>query len=284
MKASKTVYSFVVLRYMHDVFTREFVNIGVLLHAPRAGFLRFEKLSTLDRVKGMFPGLHSESLREILLFLASRTEELRSKTSEQLDRGLLSAETIAKALLPMDDSALQWSAPGGGVTDDLQQTLKELFERLVLRHLKAHPPTRREDADVWKPFERELRERMVLARLQEKTLNVGELRHRFENAWQPQGSYLRLFQALSFDLLQPSDIVEKAVRWGGLIRQLRKDQDFLIYFILGRPSGLGHFQKAFDQAFQTLSEETGRKELVREKEIPRVAAVVEQEIKSFGNN
>ena len=69
MKPPKTPYSFVVLRYMHDVFTREFVNVGVLLHAPRIGFLGFEKLPNLDRVKGLFPGLQSDSLRELLAFL-----------------------------------------------------------------------------------------------------------------------------------------------------------------------------------------------------------------------
>src|SRR5205085_10248619 len=128
---------------------REFVNVAVLLHAPQAGFLAFEKLSSLDRVKGMFPGLQSDSLRELLRFLASRTDELHNKTSELFDGDVLSADAIAKALLPVDDSALQWSSPGGGITDHPQQTLKELFEWLVSRHLKAHRAVRREDADVW---------------------------------------------------------------------------------------------------------------------------------------
>src|SRR5437899_1964234 len=112
MKApTKTPFSYVVLRYMHDVFTREFVNVGVLVHAPRAGFLEFEKLSTLDRAKGMFPGLHSDPLRDLLRFLESRTGELRNKAIDGLDRNSLSADVIAKSLLPLDDSALQWSAP-----------------------------------------------------------------------------------------------------------------------------------------------------------------------------
>ncbi|MBI2927517.1 MAG: DUF3037 domain-containing protein [Verrucomicrobia bacterium] len=286
MKPAKTPFSYVVLRYMHDVLTREFVNVGVLLHAPRAGFLGFEKLSSLDRAKAMFPGLQSDSLRDLLRFLASRAEEIHSKTSELLDRDVLSADAVANSLLPMDDSALQWSAPGGGITDEPQQTLKELFERLVTRHLKAHPPTRRDDADVWKPFERELRQRNVLHRLQEKTLAVGELRHRFENAWQPPGGYLRLFQPLSFDLLEPSDIVEKAVRWGALIHQLRKaDPDFFIYLLLGRPSGQGHSLQAFQQASETLREDTGeRKELVAEDEAPAFATAIEKEIKAVPNN
>ena len=285
MKASKTAFSYVVLRYMHDVFTREFVNVGVLVHAPGAGFVRFQRLPTLERVKGMFPGLRSDSLRDMLAFLASRAEELNDKTSELLDRDVLTADVIAKGLLPTDDSALQWSAPGGGMTNDPQQTVNELYERLVARHLKPHPATRREDADVWRPFERELRQRDVLQRLQEKVLAVGELRHRFENAWQPPGGYLRIFQPLSFDLLQPSDIVEKAVRWSALIRQLRKaDSEFLIYLLLGRPSVEGHSLKAFEQAYETLDEETGRKKLVPEDEASSFAAAVEGEIKAGANN
>lgn len=284
MKAPKTPYSFVVLRYMHDVFTREFVNVGVLLHAPRVGFLGFEKLSGLDRVKGLFPGLQSDSLRDLLAFLASRTAEIHRKTSELLERDQLSAETIAKALLPTDDSALQWSTPGGGAADDPQQTLKELFDRLVARHLKAHPPTRREDADVWKPFERELRERNVLPRLQEKTLTVGELHHHFKNAWQPSGGYLRLYQPLSFDLIEPSNIVEKAIHWNGLLRQLRKaDPDFFIYLLLGRPLDALRL-KAFKQAYDTLAEDHNRKELVPEEEAPSFAAAVEKDIKAVANN
>jgi len=35
----KTAYSFVVLRYVHDVMTGEFVNIGVALYAPAASIL-----------------------------------------------------------------------------------------------------------------------------------------------------------------------------------------------------------------------------------------------------
>ena len=36
--------------------------------------------------------------------------------------------------LPADDSSFQWSAPGGGTTEDPAQTLSELFERMVTRH------------------------------------------------------------------------------------------------------------------------------------------------------
>jgi hypothetical protein len=283
---TKTPFSYVVLRYMHDVFTREFVNLGVLVHAPEAGFLEFQKLTTMDRAKGMFPGLHSDSVRDLLRFLESRTGELREQANHALDRNAFSADGLARSLLPTDDSALQWSAPGGGLTEDPEKTLKELFDRLVARHLKATSHSRRDDADVWKPFERELRQRDILSRFQEKVLSVGELRHRFENAWQPLGSYLRLFQPLSFDLLEPSDIVEKAVRWSALIHHLRKaNSEFFIYLLLGRPLGNGQSHRAFEQAYETLNEDSaGLRELVPEEDAPKFAAVVEKEIKSAPSN
>src|SRR4030095_3795871 len=99
---TKTPFSYVVLRYMHDVFTREFVNVGVLVHVPAVGFLDLQKLSTLDRAKGMFPGLHSDSLRDLLRFLESRTGELREKANHGLERSALSADVIAESLLPTD--------------------------------------------------------------------------------------------------------------------------------------------------------------------------------------
>jgi hypothetical protein len=284
MSMPKTSFSYVVLRYMHDVLTREFVNVAVLLYAPEEGFLGFEKLSSLDRVRGMFPGLQSDSLRDLLVFLASRANEVGLTAAEMLSRDLLSASDVAKSLLPIDDSALQWSQPGGGITSDPQGTLKELFERLVARHLKAHPPTRRRDSDVWKPFEQELRKREVSHYLHDKVLTAGELRHHFENAWEPAGGYLRVFQPLSFDLLEASDIVEKAITCNGVLRQLRKGHpDFYIYLLLGRPAGSSR-NRAFAQAYETLAEDGGRKEIFPEEQAAQFAEAVEKEIKGAGQN
>lgn len=277
----KAPFSYVVLRYMHDVFTREFVNVGVLLYAPSAGFLRLKKLSALKRVKAAFPGLQSDPLRELLKFLDSRCVDMESKCQTELNGQTLTALEIAKALLPIDDSALQWSSSGGGVTENPARTLEELFERLVTRHEEAHPAVRREDEDVWKPFEGEFRQRQILQKFQEKVIVFGELRHRFKITWQPDDSYLRLFQPLSFDLVEPSDIVEKAVDWGGLVRQLRKkDPDFEINLLLGRPVDQSKWP-AFEQAQSVLAEDvTGRKRLVLEERAPEFAREVAEEIQA----
>jgi hypothetical protein len=278
----KAAFSYVVLRYMHDVFTREFVNIGVLLYAPEARFLRMRRLTGLKRVRALFPGLQSDSLQELLKFLESRCREMESRLKLELTDKTLTAADIAKSLLTADDSSLQWSMSGGGVTEDAEETIASLFERMVTRHEQANPAVRRDDEDVWKPFERELRARHVLHWLQEKELFVGELHYSFKTAWQPSNSYLRIYQPLSFDLLEPSGIVLKAARWGALIRQLRKaDPEFEINLLLGKPLEQSDWP-AFEQATAVLEEEVpGRKELVPEEKAPEFAKKVEEEMKAI---
>ena len=277
----KAPFSYVVLRYMHDVFTREFVNVAVLVHAPKSGFLRLQGVHSTTRVKKFFPGVQSEPLSKILRFLETRCKEMETKHKSELPDRTIGAAEIASCLLPTDDSALQWNDTGGGITEDPEKTLQDLFERLVARHERAQPAVRREDEDVWKPFEQEFRSRHVLHRFQEKVLHVGELYCTFKNAWQPRGGYLRVFHPLSFDLIDTSDIVEKAVDWGGKLRQLRKvDRDFEINLLLGRPRDQSK-SAAFEQAQQVLAEDVkGRKHLVPEERAPEFAQRVAEEIQA----
>ena len=58
----KLPFSYVVLRYMHDVFTREFVNIAVVVHCPKAGFLQMKGVRSFKRPLGLFPGMDRSSV------------------------------------------------------------------------------------------------------------------------------------------------------------------------------------------------------------------------------
>ena len=44
---------------------------------------------------------------------------------------------VAQQILPADDSSLQWSPAGGGITDDPAETLNHLFQRFVQQHHEA---------------------------------------------------------------------------------------------------------------------------------------------------
>ena len=267
----KKPFSYVVLKYMHDVFTREFVNVAVAVYAPQAGFLRMRRAKRLKRAIGLFPGIDRSSVLQMLQFLESKFGEAEGDFASRLDRFTVGVSDIAKGILPTDDSGLQWSSSGGGVTDDPKRTLDELFERMVTRHEKAHPQERRLDAEIWDPFERELRHREVLSRLQERTLSAGRFEHRFDHVWQPRSGDIHLLLPLSFDLLKPSDIVDKGISWNGRINQLQRANSRLqTYVLLGKPSGDEH-ASAFEEAKGILSASVDDERLVPEEQAPAFA-------------
>jgi hypothetical protein len=272
----KTAFSYVVLRYMHDVFTREFVNIGVVVYCPQAGFLKMKGLKRLKRAKDFFPGLERGSLLKTLRFMESRFAAYDAKGQQSFVFEGMDAATMAKSILPADDSALQWSAPGGGTTENPAQVLEELFKRMVTRHEEEHPVVRRTDEEVWQPFEAALqaRNRQILSSLQAKELSAGSFRHRFEHAWQPEQGPLHLLLPLSFDLVDSSGIVDKAVAWSGRVRLLRKAApQFEAFLLIGKPSEKAH-EPAYAEAIDLLeSDRDSKRTIVPEDQADAFAEV-----------
>ena len=277
----KLPFSYVVLRYMHDVFTREFVNIAVVVHCPKAGFLQMKGVRSFKRPLGLFPGMDRSSVYKTVRFMESRFALYYKSSQQSLNFEQLDAAAIAKGILPTDDSSLQWSAPGGGVTENPAQVLEELFERMVTRHEEKHPAVRRTDEEVWHPFEAALqtRDRQILSSLQEKLMSVGSYQHRFEHAWQPAQGPLHLLLPLSFDLVKSSDIVDKAVAWGGRIRHLRNsDTPFKAFLLLGKPSEATH-ESAYAEAQDVLASDADRdREVVPEENAPVFAERFSREV------
>jgi hypothetical protein len=171
------------------------------------------------------------------------------------------------------------------VTEDPAKVLAELFERMVTRHEGKHPPVRRTDEEVWQqPFEVALQgcDGKVLASLQESELSVGSFCHRFEHAWQPESGPLHLLVPLSFDLVEPSDIVDKAVTWRGRVRLLRTATlKFKVFMLLGRPSVETHEQAYFEAKAVLESEGDSDQRVVPEDEASQFAADFARAVISF---
>ena len=53
--SSRTRYTFIVLRYVHDIVNAEFVNVGVVLNAPDQKFLGARMNAKFGRITRFFP-------------------------------------------------------------------------------------------------------------------------------------------------------------------------------------------------------------------------------------
>ena len=116
-------YTYAVLRYVHDVTGGEFVNVGVVLYAPQAHYLGALCRTTYGRLSKVFPGVNAEHFKALMRHIQNSFEERGERLSSELQftspSGVIE---IAQAVLPKDDSSLQWSPSGSGRTEDRKST------------------------------------------------------------------------------------------------------------------------------------------------------------------
>ena len=110
MSNNKTPYSFTVLRYVHDIATGEFLNVGVALLAPERRFVNVQCRNTFQRLKNVFPTLDGESFRAAMRHVTHEFARLHDQLRDQLPLRDLATGVMgyAHAVLGADDSSLQW--------------------------------------------------------------------------------------------------------------------------------------------------------------------------------
>src|SRR6266446_4918250 len=79
-----TAYTYTALRYVHDITTGEFVNVGVAIYAPEARYASAICRTTYSRLTKVFPGMNGESFKGLMRFIQSRFEELGDKLKGEL--------------------------------------------------------------------------------------------------------------------------------------------------------------------------------------------------------
>lgn len=271
----KTTYTSITLRYVHDVVTGEFGNIGVVLYAPQRRFLDSRFTTSYERLNAMFLKIDHLHFRSLMRHMSNRFDEVSAEIRDGLvlPGNLLE---VVRQVLPPDDSSLQWSQPSGGFTNDPAKTVEELYKRYVERYIAGAEQVSRTDEDIAKPFRARLGN--AAEKLVPKRIEAKDYQYEFRFAW--RNDIWHLYEPVSFDLLDPNSIREKAVRWYGRSAALNESSErFQIHFLLGEPRQAGT-EGAFENALHLLAKMPGKKELVRELQIPELAEVVAGQIAS----
>lgn len=274
----KTTFTYTVLRYVHDIATGEFVNMGVALYAPEAKYVSAICNSRYGRLSKMFLEVNGDNLRSLMRYIQARFEEYAAKLNCELalEGKPKSIIEIATSILPRDDSSLQWSEPNGGFTEDPAATLEELYNRLVEKYeQRAQMPSRTDD-EIWRAYRKELETKQVLARLQPKRIIAKDYDHEFDHAW--KNGVWNLFQPVSLDLQDTDSILDKANRWLGRATNLKDSDDkFRLWMLIGEP----HIEKlkpAYTKALNILNKMPVQKDFVTESEAASFSLEIAQEM------
>ena len=105
------------------------------MHAPASGFLKVRTRTTAGRLKQAFPDLDPAVFADAMQAVERGVGALVQQAGPS---GLRDPRTDARAhalkVVPDDDSALQWSPSGAGLTGDPARTFERLYERYVSRY------------------------------------------------------------------------------------------------------------------------------------------------------
>src|ERR1035437_8519204 len=197
----RVAYSFSVLRYVHDAVTQEFINIGVAVFSPEARYLRAICTTRYRRITQVFQRIDGEQFRQITRHIENQICAAgRDYESALPFQSAPAIEHLLARVLPPDDSAIQFSKAGVGLSADLDRTLNELFQRHVEQYAVSGESPRRTDEDVWRGFREPLDRSLVTARLKTKRIVAPNYEYEFEHSW--KNEIWRVYEPVSFDLIE----------------------------------------------------------------------------------
>ena len=276
----KTPYTYTILRYVHDTATGEFINVGVALLAPEERYASAICRTTYGRLTKTFPGMDGDSFRKLMRHIQSRLEALGERIAGELPLEAVpkSVLELVHQVLPADDSSLQWSAAGSGLTPNPSLTLEALYDRMV--EMYDRPPAQeiRSDEDVWRKYRRALEPRRIIRHLQPKQIAVDDDQIEFQYAC--KNGLWHCLEPISFDLTRADSIHEKAHRWLGQITSIKESADkFKLYLLLGEPQHEA-LRPAFERAVSIMQKMPVPNVIVRENEAERFSEAFEREMAS----
>lgn len=280
----RTTYTYTVLRYVHDVASGEFLNVGVALLAPGQRYVNARCRTNYGRLRSVFPTLDGESFRAAMRHVTHSFGRFRDELRDELQLRAPAKDVMdfALAVLGKDDSSLQWSPVGSGVTADPERTLGQLFERFVTVNEKHDSLHRHQDDDVWRHFSRELQQRQVLEYFVPKTIAVKDDQIEFEHAW--KNGVWHCLAPVSFDLASVETIKEKAHRWLGQVTSVAQSSEaFKMYFLVAPPTQV-ELMPAYESAVHILQKAPVEKEVFPESQARKLSDKLAAEVKAHGQS
>lgn len=275
--SSMTSYSYAVLRYVHDITTGEFINVGVAIHAPEAKFTQIRCRHTYGRLSRFFPGIKHEYFRTLMKHVEYKFHNISEKLYSEFPwKNYNSVMNIANEVLPEDDSSMQWSFHGVGQSKNLDITIDKLFERMVLKYEEKTTNERKTDDDVWKGFKRTLENRHLLQLFAPKKIRSQDDEVEFSYTW--KNGILHCIEPLSFDLSSPDSIRDKAHKWLGRISSVSSSSEqFKVYFLVAQPQD-DSLMGAYDSALKILNKAPVDKHIISEESVETLSSLITQAV------
>ena len=255
-------YHFSILRYVHDVSTEEFANIGVAMLIPERSQLNFRANERFGRLSGFFKDIDGPSYRQMIRNLENAYREIA--TAYQFQDLPSNPSQIFSEIIREDASCFQWSQLMSGISDDAETRFAELYAEFVTYQEASAHSRRRSETNIWRDVRRALRVRRLDSRVEfDVNMAAQSYQYSFKMGW--NNGRRQVLEPISFALKDPATIVDKANTWIGRLFNLSKDNTFGFTAVVATPEK--DKMKAFNDACHILNGARSLREIITEDQV-----------------
>lgn len=274
-------YQYQILRYIHDQFTGEFGNVGIVFYAPEENYLRCKVVGRYSRLSDFFGEINGQFLINSLKHFEVTIKKIAERLNDPTAQMVQELELITSTILPKDDSALQLTDVVYGLDVDQEIALHDLFERVIEKYNGTNQFTANTDQYAWSKVYKTYFERYgITQNLKKHIVETQNDVINFDKAW--KNGVWNCYQALSFDLKSEDAIKSKVYKWSGIIHQLETSNEKLkLYLLTTSPKQHKEFE-LFIKEMLILKNNTLFVDLIEEDKAEEFAASVLKEMKESG--
>jgi len=212
-------YQYQVIRYLHDHFTGEYVNIGIVVYNPEYKFLGCKITNKYQRITSMFPDANGKWIMKVLRDFEAKLHQSSNRLTE-LFQPSVQIEHVTGSMIPNDDTAIRLSESFSGLDIDFNTALEDLFSSLVEKHIDDPKKDTLLDEDIWKKkYKQYFEQYSVIGNLKTHEVRTKNDRFIFDKAW--KNDIWHCYEPLSFIVKKKGTVKEKVYRWAGKIQGLQ---------------------------------------------------------------
>lgn len=213
-------YQFQILRYRHDFFTQEFVNVGIVIFNREEKILKVEILKKYSRISDFFANADGKYLKEKLKEVENAIQLTQKKilNPELFDNNIQDLEKITENILPKDDGSFYFSEVQIYLDIDITPALEDIFNKYILSHL-AESSSYNTDEKVWNDIYQNYFDKYeITPKLMTHTIKTQNDEFKFEHAF--KNGIWNIYEPISFNLQDTQNIKNKVYKWVGKIAEL----------------------------------------------------------------
>jgi len=217
-------YQYQIIRYVHDHFTGEFVNLGVVVYSREHQFLACKTTRKYQRITHMFPPANGRWVIRMLYHIESQVERTAAHLHELFEPSE-HLEQLTASISPPDNGTIRWSETRRAVDIDLQAALEDLYHTQVEQYFldNRHDDTLA-DEDVWKKKYKTYFEQYGISnRLKTHEVKIPKDVIRFEKSW--KNEIWHCYEPISFVVKEKETVKDKVYRWAGQLKGLEHSNE-----------------------------------------------------------